>query len=329
MRSVSIIIPVKSGGEVTALELLERIDYPSDLLEILVVEGRHPSVQRNRAAAAAHGDILYFLDDDSLVTPDFLRRTVRHYEDPAVAAVGGPSLTPETDSVLQRSIGIALTSILGGGGMRNRYRQIGQARSTGDQELILCNLSFRRDLFLEMGGLDERLYPNEENELLDRLQRRGGVLIHDPSITVCRSQRPTFQALVRQFLNYGRGRAEQTLISCSVRLATLTPALFILYLLVVAFFAKPVYYLPLLWYAGAVFMAASAGALKAREAKIALLLLCIFPTIHLAYGAGFWWGLLGWPLKKRGTERLEVTLRLVKGLANRSDMRAAESHQEG
>jgi succinoglycan biosynthesis protein ExoA len=328
MLTVSIIIPVKPGGEVTALERLERLDYPSDLLEIIVVEGLHPSVQRNRAASAAHCDILYFLDDDSLVNPDFLRRTVHHYADPVVAAVGGPSLTPETDSLLQRSIGVALASLLGAGGSRNRYRRTGKPRTTDDQELILCNLSFRRDLYLELGGLDERLYPNEENELLDRLQRRGGVLVHDPALAVYRSQRLTFSALVRQFLNYGRGRAEQSLISHSLRPATLVPALFIIYLLVVAFLAKPVYYLPLLCYAGAVFAAASKGALRARESMMAPLLLVIFPTIHLAYGAGLWWGLLGRRLKMSGAEQPVVTLRWVKGLAAGGDVPSMEYRKD-
>lgn len=312
MKKVSIIIPVKPGGDVKALRGLADLDYPRDLLEIIVAEGRQPSVQRNRAAREARGEILYFLDDDSLTKPDFLRRTVGHYADPAVAAVGGPSLTPSTDSLLQRSFGVALTSPLGGGGMRNRYQQTGAVRATGDHELILCNLSFRRDLFLKLGGLDERLYPNEENELMDRLHGEGNTLMHDPELAVHRSQRPSYRAFLRQFINYGRGRAEQTLISRSVRPVTLLPALMILYLACLPLVSKPVYYLPLLWYAGAVALAACHGALRARELTMLPLLLMIFPTIHLAYGAGLWWGFVGWPFKPAGRGEPLVTLRWVK-----------------
>ena len=312
MLKISIIIPVKPGGEVKALEGLAGLDYPPDLVEIIVAEGSQPSVQRNRAALVAHGDILYFLDDDSITAPDFIIRTVSHYADSKVAAVGGPSLTPDTDSLLQRSIGIALASPLGGGSMRNRYRRSGSARSTGDRELILCNLSFRRILFLELGGLDERLYPNEENELMDRLRGRASVLIHDPDLAVYRSQRPTYRAFLRQFLNYGRGRAEQTMISRSFHPTVLLPALMVLYFLMMPFFTAPVYYLPLLCYGGMLAIAACHGALRAREWKMLPLLMTIFPTIHLAYGVGLWRGFLGWPFKKAKTVEPVVTLRWVK-----------------
>ena len=107
---------------------------------------------------------------------------------------------------MQHSIAMAFASLFGGGGMRNRYRQTGGVRRTSDRELILCNLSFRRARFLALGGFDERLYPNEENELLERISRDGGRLIHDPELAVFRSQRPTFRAFCRQLYGYGRGR---------------------------------------------------------------------------------------------------------------------------
>jgi hypothetical protein len=93
--------------------------------------------------------------------------------------------------------------------MRARYRRLGNRRETGDRELILCNLAFHRDRFLECGGFDTSLYPNEENDLLDRMGDRGWVLIHDPELAVRRSQRPSFRAFFRQLFGYGRGRAEQ------------------------------------------------------------------------------------------------------------------------
>ena len=94
----SIIIPVKPGGAVRALEALRRVDYPAEDFEVLVAEGRCPSLQRNLAAGEAKGEYLYFLDDDSLVAPDFLRRAAACYEKRYIVAVGGPSLTPEDDS---------------------------------------------------------------------------------------------------------------------------------------------------------------------------------------------------------------------------------------
>lgn len=302
---------MKPGGKVRALDGLRSVDYPADRIEILVAEGKQPSLQRNRAAAVATGDILYFLDDDSMVTTGFLQRTERHFAEPDVAAVGGPSLTPQSDTLLQKTHGLALSSPFGGGGVRNRYRQTGAPRATADHELILCNLSFRKDVFLEFGGLDERLYPNEENELMERLQKRGLRLIHDPQLAVYRSQRPTFSAFIRQIFTYGRGRAEQTLISGKPRLVNFIPLFFLIYVTLLPVADKPVYYLPLLCYAVIDIFFALFESLKRGPIGTLPLLPVIFPTLHLAYGAGLIWGLIFPRFRQKLPESGEVTIRRV------------------
>jgi len=278
---VSIIIPVKPGGRVSALAGVQALDYPLDSFEVFVAEGKCPSRQRNMAATAASGEILCFLDDDSQVTPEFLQRMVRHYADPAVAAVGGPSLTPATDSALQHSFGMAFASVIGGGGMRNRYRLTGGARVTCDRELILCNLSFRREVFLGRGGFDERLYPNEENELMERVRKGGGLLIHDPRLAVNRSQRPTLKAFCRQLFSYGRGRGEQTVLSGVIKPITFIPSLFVVYLLLLPLAQKPVYYLPLLCYLVVTISVAAGNAARTRRLRSAALLPVVFALFHI------------------------------------------------
>ena len=111
---ISIIIPVKPSGRVAALEALRDLDYPEAAYEVLVAEGRRPSVQRNRAAKVATGALVYFLDDDSLVRRDALRQIAAAMMDPAVAVVGGPSLTPKSDTPVQQASGYALCSVIGG-----------------------------------------------------------------------------------------------------------------------------------------------------------------------------------------------------------------------
>jgi succinoglycan biosynthesis protein ExoA len=286
LPTVSVIIPRKPGGAVRALACLARTDYPADLFEVLIAYGCLPSAQRNLAAREASGEILYFLDDDSQVSPDFLRAAVRHYQDPTVAAVGGPSLTPPTDSPLQRAIGAAFASPVGGGGVRNRYRKAGVARHSSDSELILCNLSFRREIYLSHGGLDERLYPNEENELMDRLQHEGLHLVHDPELAVSRSQRPDFRAFVKQMYGYGRGRGEQTVLSGKLKPVSLAPAALLVYFLLLPLCAGGIFLLPLACYLALVAGAALAGGVAGRDGRLVPWLLLVYPTLHLVYGAG-------------------------------------------
>ncbi|WP_052440295.1 glycosyltransferase family 2 protein [Geobacter sp. OR-1] len=309
--SWTIIIPVKPGGDVRAIESLREMDYPRNLVEIIVSEGCRPSSQRNRAVAAAAGELLYFLDDDSQVKPDFLQKAASHYVDPHVAVVGGPSLTPRSDTVLQQAFGAALSSLIGGGSVRNRYRLAGSTRSTAENELILCNLSFRREIYLACGGLDERLYPNEENELMDRILHNGWELIHDPDLAVMRSQRRRYQDFVRQLFTYGRGRGEQTHVSRKINLASLVPSLFLLYLMMAPFLDNPVYTLPLLCYAGAVAITALWEALQRQMALLFPLLLISIPTLHLAYGAGMLVGLARPRFRDSGKSPAEVQLRRV------------------
>lgn len=296
---ISVIIPVKPDGTVQALVSLREAAFPIEFFEVLVSEGCRPSRQRNAAAAQATGNVICFLDDDSLTDNHFLQKLAHHYQkNSAVAAVGGPSLTPETDTLLQKSFGRVLESAFGGGGNRNRYRRTGQVRETDDSELILCNLSFRRDIFLQYGGLDERLYPNEENELLYRLAKDGMMLVHDPSLFVFRSQRSSYNAFVRQIFGYGRGRAEQFHISKQIKIFTLLPSLFIVYLLLLPVFKGTAYVLPLFVYL-ATAMIFSLMEVGKSGWLIGVLCTVLFPTLHISYGSGFVAGLLT-PRFRRG-----------------------------
>lgn len=313
LRKISIIIPVKPGGRVVAIEALRRVDYPADAFEVLVAEGTCPSRQRNLAAREAAGDVLYFLDDDSVTDPGFLRRASVHFGDGSVAAAGGPSLTPESDPPLRQAFGLALASLFGGGGVRNRYRRNGTLRETGDHELILCNLAMDAAAFRDAGGFDERLYPNEENELLVRLKRTGKRLLHDPELAVRRSQRPTFRAFVRQLSGYGRGRAQQILVGGGCGVTTFIPSLFLVYLASLPFVHLPVYYLPLLCYLVTVLCVASAAALRTGKPGAAAMLAAVIPALHLSYGAGLLRGLAGFRAVKGARPQGDVSIRRVKG----------------
>lgn len=292
LQTISVVIPIKPGLASQAAGRIASLGWLSDHCELLVAEGTNPSSQRNQAVQQANGAIIYFLDDDSLVTPDALQRLEQHFADPLVVAVGGPSLTPATDSLLQRGIGAVLGSVLGAGGVRNRYRAVGALRETTERELILCNLAIRRDAFLTAGGLDERLYPNEENELLDRLKMDDGKLLHDPLLAVERSQRSSLSAFARQMYRYGRGRAEQTRIAGFSGLMPFVPLAFVVYLLTLPFVSIPGWWVPLLVYACAGCLCSLRVALQQRQPLFLLLVPLLLPLLHIANGIGLLTGFL-------------------------------------
>jgi cellulose synthase/poly-beta-1,6-N-acetylglucosamine synthase-like glycosyltransferase len=292
MPTFSIIIPVKPDGFVAACEHLNHILPDDPRFEIILAEGCAPSRQRNLAAHEAVGDILYFLDDDSLILPENLYHCRAGMNDPNVAVVGGPSITPPSDNWLQQLFGSALASPFGSGAVHNRYRVHGETHKTTDKELILCNLAVRRQVFIDLGGFNERLYPNEENEFLERVAAAGYTMLHDPSMYVFRSQRRTLKAFIRQMFSYGRGRGEQTLLTSSYSISSFIPLFFVIYLVISLFCIKYLLLLmPLMIYMAAAFFSAI-QVLTRTGRPYSLFLIGLYPLMHCVNGIGLLWGLL-------------------------------------
>jgi cellulose synthase/poly-beta-1,6-N-acetylglucosamine synthase-like glycosyltransferase len=281
-------------AEIEAVKASRALDYPADKLDIIVARGKQPSVQRNTGMKAARGELIYFLDDDSVPRPENLRRAVSHFQNPDVKMVGGPNLCPPEAPMLEQIFAVVLASWLAFGPSRARYWPVGKSRPASEKELILCNLMARRNAMLELGGFNEALYPNEENALMDELQKRGGKLIYDPEFIVQRHPRPTLKAFARMLRTYGRGRAEQFRLHPTPGSAlNFVPPLFCVYLLlaVPGFFwlGKAVFlllalYLVVVLLQGAVLLP-SVGLARTAGA-IPLIVLT-----HIFYGIGFWRGL--------------------------------------
>jgi cellulose synthase/poly-beta-1,6-N-acetylglucosamine synthase-like glycosyltransferase len=312
--TVTIIIPTKPDlREALALSASRALDYPTETVEIIIARGKHPSVQRNTALRQARGELIYFLDDDSCPPPENLRRAVAHFADPAVKMVGGPNLCPPDAPPLEQVFALVLASWLAFGPSRARYWPVGKARSAGEKELILCNLFARRADVLELGGFNEALYPNEENALMDELQKRGGKLIYDPELIVHRRPRRTLKSFAKMLLTYGRGRAEQFRVSPTPgSVLNFVPPLFCVYLLALPLLALlgQFVFLPLGLYVLAVILQTLALMPMGGVAK-SLAALPLIVLAHLLYGFGFWRGLF--TKLKTGSDRpkVEVTLENV------------------
>ena len=200
--------------------------------EIIESTGNSPTIQRNASIRRAAFDILYFLDNDSLLSANSLSElflAMNQY--PEAEVFGGPNIPGPDDSFLQNELSSVLSSCLIAGKISARYAGRGRLRLTCGRELILCNLAVKKKCFSDIGLFNELLYPNEENEFLHRAHQRGKIMIYNPRQTVEKGQRSSISEYIRQMLSYGRGRGEQTGISpTSFSLFFFMPVLYFFYL---------------------------------------------------------------------------------------------------
>jgi succinoglycan biosynthesis protein ExoA len=310
LPTVTIIIPARPDErEVKALSAVRALDYPPDRLQVVLARGKHPSVQRNLALRQATGEIVYFLDDDSLPSPDALRRAAEHFRQPDVVMVGGPNLCPSDAPFLEQAFARTMAAWLAFGPSRARYWPVGATRASSEKELILCNLLARREPVLAAGGFDEALYPNEENALMDALQKRGLKLVYDPALSVHRRPRPTLFRFGKMLFNYGRGRAEQFRLHPTMgSVVNFAPPLFLVYVETFAFLPTPLRW-PMALYG--VLVVLQALGVTARRLSLFLPVIPLIVLTHVLYGFGFWRGLFTRPSQRPKPTAAEVTLEEV------------------
>ncbi len=310
---MSLIIPVPPEmEEPDVLVSLRQLNYPSDRLELLLAEGRLPPRQRNKAAAETHGEYLLFLDDDMRLDPEYLQRMVRLYRIGGCDALGGPSLPLAGKSAVEKAIAFTLGSWWGLGPLSSRYRKNPPRENATDRQLILCNQSIRRDLFIGSGGFDERLFPNEENELIDRMRRAGVRFGYHPDLAASRPVEPSLAAHWKKIFRYGQGRASQIKINPSLR--SCEHLLLILVgttAMAAAFGGWPIARWILCIYGLWLLGAALHAAFKNCSPLTGLLSALAIAGTHVSYWAGFWYGLFKENATRHTLDGAEVRLRRI------------------
>ncbi len=262
MKKVSIIIPVREINDYIreAMEYYSKLEY--DDYEILIFPDSEsnetfpktriipsgqvgPAEKRDMSLEYAEGEIFAFIDDDAYPRADWLANAVKLFSDSDVGAVGGPAVTPDSDSVWQKASGKVYESFLCSGGYVYRYLPKPQ-REVDD--LPSVNLIVRRDVFEEVGGYDSNFYPGEDTKLcLDIVEKAGKKIIYSPDVLVYHHRRTLFRQHLKQATNYAkhRGYFAKTLPKTSCKPAYFIPSLFVLGLI-----AGPVLscFAPVLWY---------------------------------------------------------------------------------
>lgn len=283
----SIVIPVRNIEKYEEKIKINLQDIKN--VEVILAEGKNPSFQRNEAVKQASGDIIYFLDDDAQPNRKNLEIAENIFkEDEKIAVIGGPAVQTEFKNFWQKIFNGIFTCFFATGKSRARYKKTGKKRISDEKEVILCNLFVKKDIFLKSGGFLQELYPNEENEFLNRLKKYGYKIIYEPEISVERAQRENLFQFIIQCFRYGKGRAEQIFYEFTKGdLINFIPAFFVVYLLSLLFINNRLFFLPLVIYLILNIFYSFRQAYFIKNIFSFFVFFNCFFLLHFLYGAGF------------------------------------------
>lgn len=298
VRSISIIIPSAPDRNPDAvLENLKQIAPKNLEIEVLVIKGTWPPLQRNLGIKQAKGDLIFFFDDDIEIPSGSIEQAIKTFEThPDIQVVGGPNLTPKSNTPLQHCFGKTHSSWFTAGGTAVRYYQEKNLKHVDENTLITCNIAFRAST-LKQFPFNTSIYANEENELLGRMVRAGHKITYNADFFIYHHRRKTYKAFFKQIFSWGQGRMLHTLKQPShFSFTFFVPFAFILYFISFIWFHPFWYFIPLALYlildlSFTLYETFNNSSIKGSRFNYLLRLPFIFFLTHIIYGFGLISGL--------------------------------------
>jgi len=148
---------------------------------------------RNLGAKTASGDIVFFIDSDCYAEPDWIEKTLPHFDsNPEVAAVTGRTSLWNKESAVARFLACV-------GGRMNMPTQPRFVKIAPTM-----NLALRHEVLNEVGGFDEALIRCEDTDLTYKISRSHKIL-YEPNAVVWFKGSPTLGVASRKCVRHFTG----------------------------------------------------------------------------------------------------------------------------
>jgi len=165
-----------------------------------------PGKARNLAAYETNASILAFTDADCIPTAKWLEELVRCYADPGVGAAGGPHRAPPQSSFFQLEVERFLLRV----SPLTEFIQTHPEAIVETRHNPLCNVSYRREIFIRLHGFREDLFPGEDVEIDSRVKSLGHRIVYNPMALVFHHRPESIQQFRKVMHAYGRSMGKLT-----------------------------------------------------------------------------------------------------------------------
>lgn len=235
-------------------------------------------------------DVGIILGAHAEVEPDFVQRNLFVLRGDASVGCAGGIITSEYSDDRSRRIGLAMGHPFGVGSAHFR---------TGLRSGYVDTVAFgayRSEVFEQVGWFNEALVRNQDDEFNYRVTEAGFKIKLDPAIRSRYHVRASYGRLFRQYRQYGYWKVYVNKLHGAITtVRQLVPAAWVAFLVLGAVLAICV---PMLWwgYAAMLMVYVAAAKLSAWKAGARVTdmpgVVLAFGVLHLAYGIGYWHGIL-------------------------------------